>query len=114
MIKATVNFYDAAATPLAVVIGTGEDVKAPRQLAALEKQGWVITDDTTIAYKAYLAGQRQGDIAREVTFEAWIETVSEIEARPSKKQIEQAVALGNMEREQADALLAMMEQDSGE
>lgn len=113
MIKATVKFY-AEQTPLAVVIGTGEDVKAPRQLAALEKQGWVITDDTTIAYKAYLAGQRQGDIAKEVTFESWIETVSEIEAKPTRKQIEQAVALGNMKPEQGERLLAVMGDDSGE
>ena len=105
MLKAIVTFYDETPS-LAVVLGTGEDLLAPRALAALEKQGWVITDEIELAYKAYLAGRRQGDISTDIKFEDWAATVGEIDARPSRKQIEQAVILGGMSQEQDDLLLA--------
>lgn len=112
MIKGTIEYHDGKRT--AVTIGLGEDVKAPRDLAALEKSGWVIDDNVTTAYKAYLAGKRQGDISTETRFEAWIETVAEVDLKPSTKQIEQAVIIGTMDREQADKLLALYEAESGE
>lgn len=104
MLRATVTFFDGSS--LAVNIGYGEEVKAPRDLAGLEKQGWVIDDNVSLAYKVYLAGKRQGDISKEVRFEDWVDNIDEIDARPTRKQIEQAVALGAMTQEQADALLA--------
>jgi len=105
MLKAVVSFYDNT-TPISVVLGLGEDLKAPRDLAALEKQGYVITDEIELAYKAFLACKRQGDLSKDVTFEDWSTTVSEIDARPTLKQIEQAVILGSMTQEQADLLIA--------
>lgn len=112
MIKGTIEFHDGKR--IAVTIGLGEDVKAPRDLAALEKSGWVIDENVTTAYKAYLAGKRQGDIPSETRWDAWIETVAEVDLKPSTKQIEQAVILGSMDREQADALIALYEAESGE
>lgn len=114
MIRGTVKFYDESVTPLAVVIGTGEDVKAPRDLAALEQQGWVIDETVTTTYKAWLAGKRQGDIPADSKFEKWLDTVAEVELRPSMKQIEQAVMLGTMERDAADRLIAVIEAEQGE
>jgi hypothetical protein len=105
MLKGVISFYDGSPS-LTVVMGLGEDLKAPRDLAALEKQGWIINDEIELAYKAFLAGKRQGDIDSGVKFEDWAATVGEIDARPSRKQIEQAVALGGMTQEQADALLS--------
>lgn len=113
MIRATVTFHDGR-SPLGVVIGTSEDIAAPRQLTALEKQGYVVDDDFTVAFKAYLAAKRQGDVAVDVSFDTWIGAVENIEALPSLKQIEQAVALGTMDRAQADKLIAYIGQAEGE
>lgn len=110
MIKGTITYHDG--TAIGITIGLGEDVKAPRELAALEKQGWVITDDITAAYKAYLAGKRQGDIGADVKFETWSDSVLEVDLRPNRKQIEQAVAIGAMDQEQADKLIAFIEADA--
>lgn len=112
MIRARVHFHDGQS--LAVVIGTGEDVKAPRALASMENAGWVIDDTLTMAYKSWLAGRRQGDIALDSTFETWVDNVSDLELRPTEKQIEQAVTLGNMSREEGDKLLALLGDDQGE
>lgn len=112
MIKATVTFHAGGSLP--VVVGTSEDVKAPRGLAALEKQGWPVDENTTLAYKVWLAGKRQGDIPEAVQFEQWIETVADIDLKPSAKQIEEMVVAGTVNREQADYLLKQMESDSGE
>lgn len=110
MIKGTIVYLDN--TPaIGVTIGLGEDVKAPRDLAAFEKQGWVIDDALTTSYKAFLAGRRQGDIPTDTKFEVWIDNVAEVDLRPSRKQIEQAVALGAMEVDQADKLLKFIEAD---
>lgn len=113
MIRATVSFHDGR-TPLGVVIGTSEDVAAPRQLASMEKQGYVVDDDFTLAFKAWLAAKRQGDQSAHAGFDQWIATVENIEALPSVKQIEQAVALGTMDRAQADKLIAYIGQAQGE
>lgn len=113
MLKAIVRFYDER-QPLPVVIGTGEDVKAPRDLAVMQEQGWVVDDNTTTTYKAFLAAKRQGDVPADSKFEKWLDEVVEIEVRPSVKQIEQAVTLGSMEREQADKLIAALGLDEGE
>jgi len=113
MLKAVITFHDGSKA-LAINIGFGEEVKAPRDLAALEKSGWVIDDNVTLAYKAYLAGKRQGDIAKDVRFEDWVDNVDEIDARPSRKQIDAAVALGEMTAEQADMLINLYGDDGEE
>lgn len=113
MIRATITFHDGRA-PLGVVIGTSEDIAAPRQLDAMAKSGFVIDEDFTLAFKAWLAAKRQGDTFAKAGFDAWIESVENIEALPSKKQIEAAVALGTMDRDQADKLLAYIGQAEGE
>ena len=113
MIKGNVTFLDGSPA-LGVTIGVGEDVKAPRDLAAMEKSGWVIDDGITMTYKAYLAGRRQGDIPQNIKFEDWVDNVAEVDLRPSRKQIEQAVAVGTMDAEQAEKLLAFMEAEEGE
>lgn len=113
MIKGTIHFHDD--TPaLPIVIGTGEDVKAPRDLAALEKQGWVIDDNVTATYKAFLAAKRQGDVDSAVKFEAWIDNVKDVDLKPSEKQIQTAVALGKMDAEQGQALINLIREDSPE
>lgn len=110
MIKGTILFLDNSPA-LAVTIGLGEDVKAPRDLAAMEKSGWVIDDGIAQAYKAFLAGKRQGDIPSSAKFEEWIDNVAEVDLRPSRKQIDQAVLLGTMDQDQADRLIAFIEAD---
>lgn len=113
MIKATIKFYgNDSLTP--VTIGTGEDVAAPRGLAALEKAGWPKDDNTTLAYKAWLAGKRQGDIPADSNFEDWVKTVEEIDLKLTAKQIEESHLAGNLTREQADYLLKQNGLDSGE
>lgn len=112
MIKGIVSLYDGTSTH--VTIGTSEDVKAPRGLAALEKQGWVIDDDITISYKAWLALKRQGDVAQDVKYEDWVDNVESVDLRPQPKQLEQLVLMGQMTREQADGLLAVFEAEEGE
>jgi len=114
VIKGTVHFYDPNQKSLYVIIGTGEDIKAPRDLAVLEQQGWVVDENVSMTYKAWLAGKRQGDIPADSKFETWADTVAEIDLRPSIKQIEQAVTLGAMDREQADRLIAVIEAEQGE
>lgn len=113
MIKGIVHYYDGRESQ-AVVIGTGEDVKAPRDLAVLEQQGWVIDDTVSTTYKAWLALKRQGDVASDSKFDIWLDSVSEVEVRPTLKQIEQAVTLGTMERDQADKLIAVLGITEGE
>lgn len=110
MIKGTITFLNGSA-PIGITIGVGEDIKAPRDLAALEKAGWVIDDNITTAYKAYLAGRRQGDITSDIKFEDWVDNVAEVDLRPSRKQIDQAVAIGAMDKDQADKLIAFIEAD---
>lgn len=112
MIKGNIKYHDGVSTP--IVIGTSEDVKAPRGLASLEKSGWPIDENTTIAYKAWLAAKRQGDISTESKFEEWVDTVEDVDLQPTPRQLEEQVALGNMSREQADRLLALIGADSGE
>ncbi|MDP1877976.1 MAG: hypothetical protein Q8M17_10535 [Actinomycetota bacterium] len=114
MIKGIITFHDQDTPRIGVVIGTGEDVKAPRQLAALEKQGWVVDEQFAMTYKAWLAGKRQGDIPADSKFENWVDTVADLDLRPSEKQVKQAVALGTMTQENADALLTLMADDEGE
>lgn len=111
MIKGVITFLDGSRA-IGVTIGLGEDVKAPRDLAAFEKQGWVITDDISTAYKAWLAGRRQGDISADSKFETWVDNVAEVDLKPTRKQIEAAVALGRMEPEEAEKLLAYFESES--
>lgn len=114
MIKGVITFLDGA-QPVGVTIGLGEEVKAPRDLAAFEKNGWVIDDALTTVYKAWLAGKRQGDIPTDSKFESWVDNVAEVDLKPSRKQIEAAVALGKMDAEEAEKLLAFFEgNDSGE
>lgn len=110
MIKGTISFLDGS-NALGVTIGLGEDIKAPRDLAALEKQGWVIDDSMTMAYKAWLAGKRQGDIPADSKFESWIDNIAEIDVKPSRRQVEQAMAMGAMDQEQGAKLLAFIEAD---
>lgn len=112
MIKGTVSFYDGSTLP--IVIGTAEDIKAPRGIADLEKQGWPVDDDLKMTYKAWLAGKRQGDIPADSKFTDWVDNVAEIEIVPPRKNIEAAVAVGSMDREQADKLIAFYEANSGE
>lgn len=112
MIKGIITYHNG--DRVAVNIGTGEDVKAPRDLAALEAQGWVVDEEFSATYKAFLAGKRQGDIPAETKFEAWVDEVAEVDLRPSKKQFDQAVALGRMTREEADALMEVLGEDEGE
>lgn len=111
MLKAVIKFYDGS-QPLTVGIGFGEEVKAPRDLATLEKQGWVVTDEVELAYKCLLAGKRQGDVPVDTKFESWVEQIDEIDARPSEKQLKQAVAIGAMTQEQVDVLLASYGDDA--
>ncbi len=113
MIKAIVSFYDGTEAKM-VTIGTGEDIKAPRGLAVLEKDGWPIDEDLRLAYKAWLGLKRQGDIPADSKFESWVDNVEAIDLRATEKQIEQAVLLGEMSRDQADKLLALYEADMGE
>lgn len=116
MIKGVVTFYENTGTaPLAVTIGTAEDIKAPRDLAALEKQGWITdSNEFTMTYKAWLAGKRQGDIPADSKFLDWVDTVQEFDLKPTRKQIEQAVLVGQMTQEQADGLLKAIEVEEGE
>ena len=110
MIKGVITYLDGKPAT-AITIGLGEEVKAPRDLAALEKSGWVIDDSLATAYKAWLAGKRQGDIPAESKFEVWVDNVAEVDLKPSRKQIEAAVALGKMEEEEAEKLIAFFESD---
>lgn len=104
MLKAVVTYWPTTGLdPITVVMGNSEDVAAPRGLKALEKSGLVINDDVETAYKAFLAGKRQGDIVN-IGFEAWSETVEEIDPRFSEEQLAYAVATGSMKPEQADGL----------
>lgn len=111
-LNGTINYFDGTRT--AVTIGVGEQVKAPRDLAALEKQGWVVDDSMKVTYQAFLAAKRQGDLDVSVKFEDWVDGVTDVDLRPSRKQIEQAVALGSMDADQAEKLLAVLEDDEGE
>lgn len=110
MIKGSIRFLDGSPA-ISVVIGAGEDVKAPRDLALLEKQGWVVDDSFTATYKAWLAAKRQGDVPTDSKFDQWIDNVEEVELRPSRKQIEQAVAIGSLEADKAEKMLALWEAD---
>lgn len=113
MIKGTITFLDD--TPaLAITIGLGEDVKAPREIAALEKQGYVFNDDLVAYYKAWLAGKRQGDISKESRFDEWAEGVAEIDLRPSIKQIQQSVAMGRLTDEEGTRLIEYWQAEQGE
>ena len=111
MIKGVITFLDGKPS-LGVTIGLGEDIKAPRDLAAMEKSGWIVDDGMTAAYKAWLAGKRQGDIPTDSRFEQWVDSVAEVDLKPSRKQIEAAVAMGAMDAEQAEKLLAYIEADA--
>lgn len=115
MIRAVVRYYDTTGKdPISVIIGVGEDLKAPRDLAALESAGWPIDEGFAMTYKAWLAGKRQGDIADGAKFVDWMETVQDLDLKPSRKQIEQAVALGKMDGDSAERLLKALESDEGE
>jgi hypothetical protein len=114
MIKGVITYLDGT-TPTGITIGLGEEVKAPRDLAALEKAGWIIDDNISTAYKAWLAGKRQGDIPADSKFETWVDNVAEVDLKPSRKQIEAAVALGRMDADEAEKLLKFFEgDDTGE
>lgn len=115
MIRGIITYYpDANRDPVSVVIGVAEDVKAPRELAALEKAGWVIDDSFRATYKAFLAGRRSGVIGKDEQFTTWIDIVQDVDLRPSRRQVEQAVALGQMDAADAERLLALLEAESGE
>lgn len=112
MIRGTITYWDGTIT--AIAIGAGEDVAAPRHLKALENAGWPIDDNITTMFKAWLAAKRQGDVPGDSKFETWSDTVAELDLRPSDKQIEQAVILGKMSREEADRLKQAFADDLGE
>ena len=115
MLKAIVTYHDKERAPFPVVMGTSEDVRAPRGLKALEKGGVVVDDNVELTYKTWLAAKRQGDVGESETFEAWADSVLEIEPRLSARQIEEAVAMGSMTRENGDGLLTLMaDEDAGE
>jgi hypothetical protein len=113
MLKATVDFYDPSTPPLVVSIGTGEDVRAPRELAALERGGWVVDPNVTLAMKAFLAAKRQGDVDPATGFDAWVETVAGIDVELTDKQLDQAVIAGQLTAEQVGQIKSMREVDSG-
>lgn len=113
MIRGVITYYpNTGRDPITVVIGVAEDMKAPRDLAVLEKQGWVVDENFTATYKAWLAAKRQGDV--DESFTAWFEQVQDLDLRPSRKQIEQAVALGKMDEDDAERLIALLGVDEGE
>lgn len=115
MIRGTITFYpETGLAPVAVTIGVAEDMKAPRDLKALADAGWDANDNFAAVYKAFLAGRRQGDIAVDVKFTDWLDKVQDVDLRPSRKQIEQAVALGQMTEEDGEKLIALYEDDQGE
>lgn len=109
-VNGIINYLDGS--KVAVTIGVGEQVRAPRDLAALEKQGWVVDENISLVYQAFLASKRQGDIDTDTKFEAWVDGVADFDLRPSKKQLDQAVALGKMDADQAEKLLALVEDDA--
>ncbi len=109
-VTGTIRYLSKHKPDVIVTIGKGEDLVAPRDLAKLEREGYVINDDITITYKAFLAARRQGDLPKDTDFVTWIEEVSEFEALPSRKQVEQAVALGTMEPERGARLLDYIEE----
>lgn len=110
MIKGTIKFLDNSAD-IGVIAGVGEDLKSTREIAQLEKQGYVFDDTLTMTYKMWLAGKRQGDISVDTNFTDWVENVAEVMVKPSSKDLDFAVASGNMTREQADAIINLMESD---
>lgn len=114
MIKGTIKFLDA--TPnLGITAGVGEDLKSAREIAALEKQGYIFDETLTMTYKAWLAGKRQGDIAADSTFEDWVSNVAEFMVMPSERDLNFAVASGKMTREEADSILDLLRDEiSGE
>jgi len=67
-----------------------------------------------MTYKAFLAGKRQRDIPADTQFTDWVDTVLEVDLRPTRKQVEQAVALGEMDRDKADRLLELMAAEEDE
>lgn len=107
MMNVLISFYDAP--PVAVTIGQGEDVKAPRDLRAMEQDGWVIDEAVEVTYKAFMAGRRIGAVDKEAKFDEWVDTVKDLDLRPSAKQIDAAVALGTMTAEQGANLKAYLE-----
>jgi hypothetical protein len=114
MLKAIITFHEKEQRePLAVVMGASEDVRAPRGLEALTKTGLVVDDAVTLLYKAYLAGQRQGDISN-VGFESWADTVLDIDPRPSRKQIRESVLLGTLKQAAADGMIALLDSEEAE
>ena len=108
MMHGIVTHYDGRTYP--VLMGLGEDVAAPRKIAVLVKAGWPDFDQTqTAAIKAWLAGLRQGDIDRGLSFEVWSETVQDLELLPSREQVETALAADAITEEQAAGLLARLD-----
>lgn len=108
MLKINVTFYpESGIAPALVLAGQGEDVRAPRELARIEREGWVVDDNVTVSMKAYLAARRQGSISTDMSWEAWVDAVAELDVELTDKQIQQAVIAGRMTQDQAEQLKAL-------
>lgn len=93
-LRVKVDYFDGPA--VMAVIGVGEEVRAGQALAAMRKAG-TGGDDVEVAYKAFLALHRAGELSgpRSVgAFEAWADGVAGLTVLTPPAQIDQAVRAG--------------------
>jgi hypothetical protein len=105
LLTVEIRFLDPGAAPSRVVIHPGDQMRSKRELAGKP----YADEDYALMHQAYLACRRlrlaPSDVPTSTGFDAWIDTVAEIEPRPTLKQVERLARMGEITRDAADALI---------
>lgn len=103
MKKVVVRYYirgDEPRSEQTIVLGPADELRAKREL---DGKGYV-DDQYVLFYRTFLAGRRAKVIAEGISFDAWLETVEEVEPRISLEEVETGLRLGKLTEVEAELL----------
>ena len=88
-----------------VAVHPADEMRAKRELSGKQ----YVDTEYRLYYHCWLAAQRSELIAKGLSFDAWLDTVSEVEPVPTEKGIAAALMSGLIEEKQAEYLRSQLD-----
>ena len=100
MFKAHVRYLDEGQAEQTIAVHPADEMRAKREL---DGKAWADTE-YRLYYHCWLAARRSELIGKSLGFDAWLETVSEVEPVPTEKGIAAALMAGLIDERHAEYL----------